>query len=335
MAEYHNLNHFINREPEIENFDRLLADPQRRIFLLYGDAGMGKSGLLHILRRDHTHPTLRAIFVDFRARRTLGGESGELIHFLGKKLGPEVADALPPIPDETESLQWDPADLARLEASIVSIAETVAAARTTSGGGMAVQGNVTVQDGDAVGRDKIVINLPSLLAHSGGWRWKQRQRQEQALTEAFQTALRGSSDEQPVILYFDHCEEAEGVATWLEEELLGLLLDPAEAATNLWVVCVGRQVPLQPQAGTLREILRSQEVRPLSKEATILYWEKKRGLPTEESEHVFRFSGGKPNVLKSMADTIEEDIEDSVENGEGEVEADSVGDAVPQEDADG
>lgn len=307
MAEYHNLKHFVNRETEIDSFVFLLADAEQRIFLLHGEEGVGKSCLIHLARRDHARREMQAVFVDFRQSRRLGAEPDAVIHFLGDRLGPPLSSALEPFLDAPPPALPDAEALAQWEQTLTrSLAQAVAAARSAAGSGLSIGGNVEIEGGDLVVGDKFVFQLPPLLTHWGDSRRAGQERRAQARSQSFQRALRMLSDQQPVILYFDHCDEAEPpVRAWLEKELVGLLFDPVETTANLWIVLIGRQMPLQAEAQALAPILRAQEVKPLSPAVVARYWEEKRGLSPQKTAQAIEFSRGNPFLLKRMADNLD------------------------------
>ncbi len=77
---------FVDRDPEVRSFGRVLAHPTQRIFLLRGGEGMGKTDLLQRLRHECKGTAVKTVLLDFRYDDELT-EPRQVIDRLRERIG--------------------------------------------------------------------------------------------------------------------------------------------------------------------------------------------------------------------------------------------------------
>ena len=336
---YHNLRHFVNRGPEISRFEQLISANQHRILLVRGPMGVGKSGLLHYLIHKRSDRSMVQAFVDFRLKPETGELPEALIYQLGEQLGDLFLDLLDAIDFEMPIAQarLNQEDLSQIDTGVLSedfaeaekgisqaILSGIASARgvpgsrtnlVDTGGGAYIEGDIDTDGGDFIGRDDIDINIDIDIAEAffrvppgphpdpGAGQQKLAKKRARRQNRLFYSALNKLLTAKRVILYFDHCEEAEdAVCKWLSQELLGSYLNPTQDTSGFRIVLVGRRVPWQEQAEKRNAIVSDQELRGLELGHVEQYWVRKRGLKIEEVAEVMQTSDGIPSRMLQEAE---------------------------------
>lgn len=297
-----NFQEFVNREEERAAFTALLGHRSQRILLLYGPSGIGKSFMLHYLKRDVSEPQTLISVVDLRADPSLS-MAERLLARLREQLGGAFAEQLGQV-----ELQIQQELLAGLGAQAgQSVAAGLAAGGQTPKGGVTVSGQTLKVGGDVVGGDKITIQNASIVLNPGGGGDLLRAEAQTRRNTAFRQALSVLLGERRLILFLDHFEEAtQEVAEWARQQLLGPHLDGLEGFANLWLIVGGQRVPLQEEAAQWRHILRARQLGPLPEEAIRAFWTEKRGLDAASLIFAIQASGGNPQLLTMMANNFED-----------------------------
>lgn len=297
------LSQFVNRESPIAAFESMLGHRSRRILLVQGREAMGKSCLVQRLRYECHQRQVRTALVDFRRDAALS-QPEQIILTLREEVGGVFARQLEQA--ETQLRQ----DFAPVAAAPL-LTNWLAGASQGAGGGhhISLAGQVEI-GGDVVGGDKITIANPTVVLNpSGGFDLGQAEAQTRRNT-AFRAALTAALGEGPLVLFFDHFEQASSAAgLWLRRQLLGLHLEGggngAGGFDKLWVVVAGRSLPLQDEITSWRHRLELQPLAPFPREVIALFWVEKRGLGIEVVDNAGDLSGGIPGVLALMADNWE------------------------------
>lgn len=290
------LGKFLDRDPEIAAFTGLLDHPDRRLLLLHGPRGRGKSRLLRQLREHCCDENTVSTLVDFEYEPSLT-EPDRVIDRLREQIGGRFDEEM----GEEEARIADTLAASR-ERSLERLTEAVArgsrAGAGGAGGGAHIDGDVKAAR-DFIGRDQNVYfpNAKVELTPGGG----PAEADEEADTErnkAFRTALGNLQETQKVILFFDHFEKAkEPVRTWLREHVVTLHLEGSPQFANVWSVIAGRTVPLQDQEDRLYDRLRSLAIGPLPEKDVIGFWVDQIGLDRTAVQDEYRSSQGNTQML--------------------------------------
>lgn len=295
-----NLLEFVGRQLEIELFAELLADGRYRLLLLQGDGGIGKSCLLHRLRRDcrRERPELATAMLDFRLDRSLASPK-QVIDRLRDQLSEEF----------DQQMMRAEAQIARdHSASAAESAPTLAANAVAAGapgqGSISFGGNVTAQD--IIVGQKVTINNSTLILNPSAGVELLEAETEQRRNRAMRRALLDLVRSEQVMIFVDHFEEAsEPVRRWLLQQLLNIPLVDEDLCENLWIVVSGKQVPYQDQIDQWRHLLRRHRLPPLSPEEIQSFWIDKRQLDPAQVMVIAMASGGNPGLLFMMANNMQ------------------------------
>lgn len=277
------LQQFVNREALIDAFQGLLTHPRRRLLLVEGPAGIGKSCLLWQLRHLCRAGGGTPLFVDLADPRLVAPES--LIGAFGAQLGTTFDD-----PEPT------PAGL------LGSLA--------TTRGGVTISGSANV-GGDVVGGDKITINNSSVVVRLGGGIEMALENHRARLELALRRTLIERLRDRPLVVLLDHLSKEPGqqataeVTQWLRYSLIAWLLEEPEAFANLRLVVAGRQPPFGTDVEQWRYLAGSEVVRPLLPEAVRQFWVDRRRLDETHLPGFIEVSGGNPGLLFLMANNSE------------------------------
>jgi hypothetical protein len=291
----YNPEEFVNRETEIGSFRRVLGHPSQRIFLVCGAEGMGKTDVLARLRQECRQSGLKPVLLDFRGDDELS-EPEQVIERLRERIGGDFAAMLGNVVVGIMN------DFYR-----VGLTDLVAALSQGASSSVQITDARDLHiEGDIVGGTKVVLQNSSVVVNpAGGPNLKQRELKTR-LNTVLPEALRAEVAGQKLVICLDHVDEAtQPVASWVRHQVLRLLLEEADAYTNLWIVVVGREVPLRERADELRHLLYLQEVGPLVEEAIRIYWIEKRHLGAEQLAEVIVACRGNALALTRRANAEE------------------------------
>ena len=291
----YNFEEFVNREAEIGSFRRVLGHPSQRIFLVCGAEGMGKTDVLERFRQECRQSGLKSVLLDFRGDDELS-EPDQVIDRLRQRIGGDFAELLGRV--VVKFMEASPGrGLAELLASLQegpSSSVHITDARDLHIGG------------DIVGGVKLVLQNSSVVVDPSGGAELRLRELETRLNTALPEALRAELARQKLVICLDHVDEAtQPVASWVRHQVLRLLLEEADTYTNLWIVVVGREVPMREQANEWRHLLYVQEVGPLVEEAIRIYWIEKRHLDPEQLAEVITGCRGNALALTRKANAEE------------------------------
>jgi hypothetical protein len=295
-----NLLEFVGRQLEIELFADLFADANVRLLLLQGDGGIGKSCLLHRLRRDcrRERPEVTTATLDFRLDRSLANP---------KQVIDRLRDQLSE--DFDRQMMRAEAEIARdystgAAESAPALAANAVAASASGQGSISFGGNVTAQD--IVVGQKVTISNSTLILNPGAGLDLLEAEIEQRRNRAMRRALLDLIRSEQVVIFVDHYEEAaEPVRRWLIQQLLNIPLVDDDLCENLWIVVSGKQVPFQDQIDQWRHLLRCHRLPPLSPEEIRAFWIDKRQLDPAQVMVIALASGGNPGLLFMMANNVQ------------------------------
>ena len=285
------LREFVNRESGIAAFKKLLGDRRRRILLLHGPEGIGKTWLLKRLQQISQDEGYAGVLINLADSRLTAEEP--LIRTLSARLGPSFADRF-----EQVAAGGD-ADLQP---------ENGRAYRSRSSGGVTIGdvGGDLVIEGDLVGGDKVTITNSLFVVNTTN---------EQMIAPALSRALRQTVidflQSQKLILFFDHLTRLRGqqatvpVASWLRDELLAWQFDQPETFANLWLVFAGRLPPFGNEIDRWQRVADTFIVRPFEPAVIEKFWVQVRRLDPSHLQGLIPASGGNPGLLTMMADNYE------------------------------
>lgn len=295
------LDQFVNREAPLAAFDGLLGHPSRRILLVQGLEGMGKSCLVQRLRYQCRQRQLRSALVDFRASTALG-QPEQVMRALREEIGGIFAHRLEQIESQIGQ------DFATAAAAPILV-NWLSGIGQGAGGGhqISLSGQVEI-GGDVVGGDKITIANPTIVLNPNGGAILGQAEAQTRRNTAFRSTLAAALEEGPLVLFIDHFEQASTeIKIWLRQHILGLHLDGDGNGrfAKLWVVLAGRSVPLQEETMRWRHRLDFQPLQPFSREIVAVFWVEKRGLGVKVVDNALDLSDGIPGLLAMMADNWE------------------------------
>lgn len=300
----YNPREFVNRKAELKALTSLLNDHSRRILLLSGDTGVGKTWVLHRLRRVCLEAQTLSPLVDFRYDSTLFTPD-RVIRRLREQIGGAFAEQLAQV--ESQILR-DPALNPTVMLSQPGQALGGAFSSLSSGaaGGVSIAGSVEV-GGDIVGRDKITISNSSIIVNPGGGLDQAQTEIRTRRNTTFRAALSQLLAERSLVVFFDHFEEAtDEVVHWLRRQVIGLHFTGADSFSNLWLVVAGLNQPFHSERHHWGHVFQTRRIEPLEYEAIQMFWVDKRGLDPANLSQVARLSGGNPRSLFFMANNAGE-----------------------------
>jgi hypothetical protein len=282
---------FLDREPELRDFASLLSRQQERILLLYGEKGMGKSCLMRRLRAECDAAGVLSVVVDFGSDYALCEDPDSIITLLQDRLGGAFADGVQAAEAKAQqdfaasgvASTASEALASAVQAALASVLQAaLPPANVAPASGLSVSGPLTVS-GDMFGGHKIstdvTINNPQLITSPGGGLKYQQEKIAAARDGAFRPALKAFVAQQPLMLIFDHFEEAmKTVPAWLQNQVLGIHTEGEGGFSNLWLLVSGDRVPFQDRLADYTDRLCAQPVGPLPDDAIYLYWCDQRGL---------------------------------------------------------
>ncbi|KAA3665260.1 MAG: hypothetical protein DWQ04_01525 [Chloroflexi bacterium] len=301
MTFFFNQHVFVNRENELNAFISLLNHPYRRLFLLPGKQGIGKSWAIRRLNQHCKDTKTVTALIDFNnnsglttpkevircIRDNIGGDFDKDIRQTENQIkndfGPNLPSTSPP------------ADITNKEAA------------TFYGHNSSNSLNLT-GDKLKIGGDAFTGNKYEISYYPGNGNVQRQGEVNFRRNVACREALRKLLAEQRLVLFFDHFEKTtEDVANWMHDEILKLILEPSEDYSNLWVVIAGQRVPFEKEADHLRHILHLMEVGPFEKEVVHTYWKEKRKLDSAKLSPslLWDLCRGKPQDLCLIANNYE------------------------------
>ena len=227
------LREFVNREVALRAFAGLRGDPRRRILLVQGPEGIGKSCLLRRLRQDCHQTGTSFAMVDFRSDRGLFAARDVVLRLQEQIDGPFAAHL------EKADLEFQTSLAAQAVAGAVFRPLPAAVAGASGDGGNRVTVGDEVQvTGDIFGGNKIVIcNSPITILPTNG-AGLARDSRTARWNGAFQQALILAAAQGSLVLFFDSYEEAlPDVADWLLQQLLRPVLEEMGDLANLGRRC--------------------------------------------------------------------------------------------------
>lgn len=309
---------FLNRIQELEDFGRLLNQPDQRLLLVHGRMGRGKTYLFKRLRAIARRENMYLVVVDFRRARqqkTPLDEPDEVIDRLRQRIGGAFAARM----EETE-------DELRSRPVVYGVEPTVESAQRWSPGAgrrspMPPPVNLTAETinigADYVGRDKVMIQGSSVTMNPAmGRQLEQREvltRRNTAFFEALKALLQ---EHERVIMFFDHFEEATGaVSRWFKAQVLEHYYEDPGRLANLWIVMIGRTVPLLNEIDEWRDVLRSMPIKPLPDKDILAFWADKHGLEKSTVRESIADAAGNTRLLFTSLKELVDSMENRQSNG--------------------
>lgn len=281
---------FLDRVGEMGIFQRLLAHRRRRILLIHGHEGRGKTHLLHellhVCRESQAAPPDERIVctvLDFATDQMLDEPKGVIDRLRG-----DLAGSFDQQMREAEGRIIR--DLAPSADAVPASPGAPSSVQISGGGTVNVSGSI-------VGRDQYMIRDSNVVIQSGAG---SQYAHKEAITQrnnAFHAALKGFQAAQRVVLFFDHYEHAtEAVDEWFHSHVLHLHRTADGDFSNLWLIVTGRQVPLQDQVDEWRT-LREVELGPLPEEDVVLFCVSSLGLDEAFVTRLINESSGNTKLL--------------------------------------
>jgi hypothetical protein len=266
---------FLDRTEAVNNFRSLINDQRRRLLLIYGRAGRGKSSLQRELRRISRDEQTASAVVDFLLAEMVT-EPNDVITYLSERLGDRfTAQMLEAEEDAGRQPVLDSAAIGE------AISEALSDIPQRQGNGVSLSNIEKVQvGGNIVGGNLIIVKNPNFFLDPDRGRGSDQAMAEKQQSDRFLKSLKNFLAEQKrVILFFDHFEKATTpISNWLSHDLLDLILAETEGYSNLWIIFAGRHVPLQDQADNLQHILVTEEIDSLPDDVIYLVWNENRGV---------------------------------------------------------
>lgn len=298
-----NLAEFVNREVELGAFDTVTKGScVERVLIFSGPLGIGKSALVQRLCSGCRERQLPHVLIDF--------ERSELsdVELLVDQLAAPLGDAVLAAIDAEIAAQQTASSVPEVGQSALTdllknTAPTAAPQRIdfrTSEIGAGAQ--------VAVGQGILQISHSQITLSPGTESLRLRQRRLLRLGRAFRQGVAGLLAQQPVILFFDGCEEAtQEVQQWLQREVLEPLLRGEIAPPhNLAVILSGdpqrRRGPWVQQVAGYGFGVLAYELANLLPDAVHRYWVEIKGLKEELLPPIFRQTGAPPDLMRRMAD---------------------------------
>lgn len=276
---------FVNRAAELALFlETTQPESRRRVLLVGGEYGMGKSYLLAEIAEQCAVRHIAHVYVDLAELREPGYLS--LVTRLWEELGPHGFEPLGQAMLWAESLaSATPGQ--ELAASGPPLAQEIHAQVGAVGAGAQV----------AVGayNTQIQAQVVNILHREHPL---VRQRIEAAVTAALHAGLSQRGQEETLVFLFDAWEEATTeLRDWLQRTLLGWTLN--RKLGDAVAIVAGLE---QPRFD--RHPLRVDTVilQDLDEEAFRVYWVEKRGLPEELVEAMYAACMGMPLAMRLIAD---------------------------------
>lgn len=284
---------FVNRDHELRVFADLLCDHRCRLLLITGVPSIGKSCLLHRMLEHCQRQGFSTALVDFRNDPELTRPE-RILESLSIQLSGPFAEQM--VEAEVR--------IREIEAAFI-FSQTFTHGVTTHAESATLQGKIEVA-GDLVEQKIQIVNSP-ITIHPGAGPQRLVDVIEDERDRHFRTALSTFQTAHPLVLFFDHFEEAaEQVACWFRSRILNLYREAGGTCHSLWLVIAGRQVPLQSEVNQWRNLLQQQQIGPLPPQAIYLYWVEKRRLDPTSVSIIVNACGGNPGLLAAMADNTEQ-----------------------------
>ena len=282
---------FVNRERYLDIlWQALNQNIHKRIILIPGDEGIGKTYLLEEYHAECKQGKIPCVRIDFleSANRTYLG----IVHAVRMQLGANGFAHL----DNTVRQNLAPSSQEKLllPPAALDVAHQVDASRSSGerSGGVDFSGPAQIGH-DVAGRD--IIYLFQIIQR------EEPQVQEDVqgrITEALRSCLIELASTQSIAFLFDSWELAPtATRDWLSANLFAWALDK-ELPKGV-VIVAGFQVPY---VSRLQIRVESLMLTYLSEEAVRIYWVEKRGLSPEEVPHITRLTHGKPSAVAMLAD---------------------------------
>ncbi len=285
---------FVNRTREINNFKGLINDRRHRLLLIYGLEGRGKTYLRHQLLRISREEQMVSAVVDLQRARMLT-EPDKVITHLSERLGSSFA-----------ALMMQAEEEIRRQPALDSAELGEALSRAFSANPQGPGSSVSLSDiervhvgGSIVGGNQYILKNVNVFLNPDSGKKQDQAANEKRQNAVFRIALKHFlADQKRVILFFDHFEEATTlVSGWVSDYFLNLILEETGEFSNLWVIVVGRKVPLQDEIDNWRHILWSQQLDSLPDEAIYLVWIDRRGLDKDTVDKFIKGAKGNTKLL--------------------------------------
>lgn len=269
---------FVDRQEILAAFDRLVSDrlDYRRIMLLQGTKGIGKSFLLRRLESQCRQVGVAHVRIELADPR--GMDDIKIMRDVRDGLG---AEGFKPFTDLLNYYTTDGYAL-KLQVEVVNRGPS-------AGGGVTIQDHGAV-DGVVAGRDAIVIRDNYLSAPRRDFEVDRRSMQD-ALTRRFLEGLLAVSSTRKIVCLFDDVDTLEPTtAYWLWRDFLGQLIGQANFLAVLTAVT-------RPELDRgITAIMESPALGGLSESHVIEYLER-RGVPAEDRRVAAAF------ILSEIGDT--------------------------------
>jgi hypothetical protein len=279
---------FVDREPEMRSFCRMLDEPEwpRPIMVVWGDGGMGKSALL--LRMMHecslrSLPKAEVLWTDTRNHDYLG---------VMRKIRDDVG--APQFGEFTKLVNFftDPQAAQRIELTV------------NAGGSISVGESATLGAGAQVGMMAgVVIKDAMFVATRPDLGISDNERMAR-LTDQFILELDAAARERTIVVFLDATEKAaELTQRWIWGELLAALRDGR--LSNVRFVIGGRNPPAIDEPW--RPLIDEKQLGPLS-EVHIHEYLQRRGIDANEAtvaaKWLFGYTRGNPLMVASTVEAV-------------------------------
>ncbi|MBI4674427.1 MAG: AAA family ATPase [Chloroflexi bacterium] len=269
---------FVNRERETRHFIEMLQgrDP-KRILLIKGPTGIGKTWLLRRLAQEARARNVPSATINFSSANTID------TLWIFQNVAQQVGSRHFPF----------------LSAALENATQLRVVLKVEAGGSSSVDisGSANVE-GDLVGGDVIKGNRFYLSGDNPDL----RQIWQQQLRQAFLSDLAAWVENQDAVLLFDSYESAtQEPRTWMAEQLLAQIGEGKLA--NLRLVIAGEQVP--PLPSLWRNLITVLGLAPLPAAEVRRYLTEKRNLVISEQvvSAIYEVTGGKPDLVALIADS--------------------------------
>lgn len=280
---------FVNREDEMSDFVRMLDKDDKRIMVLNGGGGLGKSSL--VARMMHECATRGSYKAEVVSTDTRNKHYLEIMRKLREDIGQVVGmEFFSPFTDlinyYTEPHYELKVDVSGLQQAKISVAD-----------GASVNQSNTGDIGGIIIKDLMLTTPRDDLAVPESERMAQ-------ITDSFHQCLDEATRNTRWVIFLDATEKlAEGTNQWLWSELLSPVLD--DELKNVCFVISGRNQPELDRDWSF--VVEMETLNPLGFQHVSKYLEK-RGLPSKGNEMVvdaiLAATGGIPDDVANMVDGI-------------------------------
>jgi len=218
----HLLKYFVNRTREMGEFEQMLINAEVRLLCLYGPGGMGKSVLLSRMVQDCNDRHLNTAYIQWTQDR--GYNYLDIMRQIRDQTGP---DTLFQLFNDKVNFYTHPEYKLKIEVDAGSISDVHILEN-----GEIQQSNVTVHVGHTVEIRDLQLKLDRSDAEAARIPFQ--------LTEAFIPCLKALALTNPLVLFLDGMEKADGsTKKWIWDEFLPLMRD--QVVNKLFVVLAGRE----------------------------------------------------------------------------------------------